>query len=63
MFLSLALVCRTRLTHLTVWAVQAAEEKKKATQASLTDAMKMAEEAKARKEALRREAGLPVDTA
>ncbi|KAL2261025.1 hypothetical protein VTK26DRAFT_4787 [Humicola hyalothermophila] len=43
-----------------IWIVQAEEEKAK--QKSVADAIKMAEEIKARKEAMRREAGLPVES-
>jgi len=45
-----------------VWTVQAEAEKERAKQASATEALKLAEEVKARKEAMRREAGLPVSS-
>jgi hypothetical protein len=45
-----------------VWTVQAEAEKERAKQASAVEAVKLAEEVKARKEAVRREAGLPVES-
>ncbi|KAL2023580.1 hypothetical protein VTK56DRAFT_2188 [Thermocarpiscus australiensis] len=45
-----------------IWIVQAEAEKEKARQASVSDAVRMAEEAKARREALRKEAGLPPES-
>lgn len=46
-----------------VWIVQAEAEREKARQASAAEAVKAAEEFKARREAMRREAGLPVEPA
>lgn len=42
----------------TVWIVQA-EEAEKAKQAKVLESLKLAEDVKAQKEAMRREAGLP----
>ncbi|GAB1311671.1 Assembly factor cbp4 [Madurella fahalii] len=46
-----------------IWAVQAEAEKERERQASISQTIKMAEEVKARREAMRREAGLPVEAA
>lgn len=45
-----------------VWTVQAEAEKERAKQASAAEAVRLAEEVKARKEAMRKEAGLPVES-
>ncbi|KAK4108762.1 CBP4-domain-containing protein [Canariomyces notabilis] len=42
-----------------IWAVQAEAEKEREKQASIAETVKMAEEIKARREAMRKEAGLP----
>ena len=50
------------LTLRTVWTVQAeAEEKERQQRAQVQKSLALAEEVKARKEAMRREAGLPVE--
>jgi hypothetical protein len=46
-----------------VWTVQAEAEKERAKQASAAESLRLAEEVKARREAVRREAGLPVESA
>ncbi|KAK4125319.1 CBP4-domain-containing protein [Parathielavia appendiculata] len=43
-----------------IWLVQAEAEKERTKQASVAESLKLAEEMKARREAMRREAGLPV---
>ncbi|KAK3298531.1 assembly factor CBP4 [Chaetomium fimeti] len=45
-----------------IWTVQAEAEKERVKQASIAEALKAAEEVKARKEAMRREAGLPTES-
>ncbi|KAL2127951.1 hypothetical protein VTI74DRAFT_9928 [Chaetomium olivicolor] len=45
-----------------IWVVQAEAEKERAKQASVAEAVKLAEEVKARREAIRKEAGLPVES-
>ncbi|KAG7291824.1 assembly factor cbp4 [Staphylotrichum longicolle] len=45
-----------------IWTVQAEAEKERAKQASAAESLRLAEEVKARREAMRREAGLPVET-
>ena len=46
-----------------VWTVQAEAEKERVRQASIAESLKAAEELKARKEAMRREVGLPAESA
>lgn len=54
-------MCLLTLTSL-VWTVQAeAEEKERQQRASVQKSLALAEEVKARKEAMRREAGLPLE--
>ena len=45
-----------------VWTVQAEAEKEQARQALAAESLKLAEEVKARREAMRREAGLPTES-
>ncbi|KAL2181018.1 uncharacterized protein P884DRAFT_266840 [Thermothelomyces heterothallicus CBS 202.75] len=45
-----------------IWTVQAEAEKERAKQASIAESLKLAEEVKARREAIRREAGLPTES-
>ncbi|KAK4151336.1 hypothetical protein C8A00DRAFT_36036 [Chaetomidium leptoderma] len=45
-----------------IWTVQAEAEKERAKQAAAAESLRMAEEVKTRKEAMRREAGLPVES-
>lgn len=47
---------------LAVWLVQA-EAERQAKEARIQESLRIADEVKARKEAMRREAGLPVDSA
>ncbi|KAH6630446.1 hypothetical protein B0J18DRAFT_488233 [Chaetomium sp. MPI-SDFR-AT-0129] len=46
-----------------IWTVQAEAEKEEAKQASIAASLKLADEIKAKREAIRREAGLPVEPA
>ncbi|EAQ89666.1 hypothetical protein CHGG_06285 [Chaetomium globosum CBS 148.51] len=46
-----------------IWTVQAEAEKERVRQASIAESLKAAEELKARKEAMRREVGLPAESA
>jgi hypothetical protein len=45
-----------------VWTVQAEAEKERAKQASVAESLRLADEVKARREAMRREAGLPAES-
>ncbi|KAL2198510.1 hypothetical protein P885DRAFT_32967 [Corynascus similis CBS 632.67] len=45
-----------------IWTVQAEAEKEQARQALAAESLKLAEEVKARREAMRREAGLPTES-
>ncbi|KAK4042494.1 hypothetical protein C8A01DRAFT_13890 [Parachaetomium inaequale] len=45
-----------------IWTVQAEAEKERAKQASVAESLKLADEVKARREAMRREAGLPAES-
>ena len=52
----------SRANRCAVWTVQAEAEKERAKQASAADSLKLADEVKARRDAMRREAGLPVES-
>ncbi len=52
----------SRANRCAVWTLQAEAEKERLKQASNAESLKLAEEVKARRDAMRREAGLPVES-